>query len=386
MPPSNIKKLLIKFVSYSATAQDLEDLEFWIKESNNHLFLKEFIKIQFVIQFSMNDPDSSKVRARLLKEIRKDKSIFRRRRINSVLRYAAVALVFITIGYLFKTDFLAQGNEKLVIPKQNAITLQLENGNIEMLSEKSNSQVLNAAGKIIGMQSGNRIRYDINDEITTLTYNTLTVPYGKRFEIMLSDSTEVFLNSGSKLKYPVKFIEGKERNVFLEGEAFFNVAHDTAHPFVVKAQELEVEVLGTSFNVSNYQEDRDTEVVLVNGSVELATSGSLVGSSKVVLKPGYKASFNKSEKNISSKSVNTTMYTSWMKGQIVFRNSSFDDILQKLQRHYNVIIINNNKEINNETFNATIEVDTESIEQVLGYFDKIYGIDYELLNNKIIIN
>ena len=374
------------FVSHEATSEDLEDLELWISNSSNYLVFKEYVKTQFAIQLSMNEPDSTEIKDRLLKEIRKDKNVLRRRKFKSVFKYAAIALIFVSIGYLFKTDFLNDKKDNLLVPRHDAITLQLENGDIEILSEDGTSQVLNESGEIIGTRTGNRLNYKETEENKVLIYNTLTVPYSKRFEIMLSDGTEVFLNAGSKLKYPVNFIKGSKRRVFVQGEAFFDVAHDAENPFIIGAHELDIEVLGTRFNVSNYEEDQNTEVVLVNGSVELTTSDTLVSDSKVLLKPGYKASFDKSEKSITSEPVNTSVYTSWMKGQIVFRNSSFDNILEKLQRHYNIVIINNNTEIVNETFNATIEVDNETIKEVLEYFDKIYGIDYEIFNNKIIIN
>jgi len=386
MPPSKIEKLLIKYVSQSATSQDLESLELWLKDSPNLSLLKEYIKTQFAIQMSMNDPDSDEIRERLLKEMRKDKNVFQKRRFRSVLKYAAIAVFFVSLGYYFKNNSFAEKNIEPIVPKEDLITLQLENGDIEVLAENGTSQILNSKGKIVGKQSGNSLKYNGNKSIKQLVHNTITVPYGKRFDIILSDSTQIYLNSGSKLKYPVQFLKGRQRQVFLEGEAFFEVAHDSEHPFLVNTQELGIEVLGTRFNVSNYDEDQDTDVVLVNGSLQLGALENLDSDNRVLLKPGYKASFNKSEKNFSAEVVNTSVYTSWVKGQIVFRNSPFENIIQKLERHYNVIIINNNEVLSYETFNATIDVETEGIEQVLDYFNRIYEIEYEIFNNKIIIN
>jgi len=203
----------------------------------------------------------------------------------------------------------------------------------------------------------------------------------------LSDGTVVYLNSGTSLKYPVKFIEGQNRKVFLNGEAYFDVSEDKNNAFVVNAQELDVQVFGTEFNVIAYPEDHETDVVLVEGSVGLSEKGSInKDKSKTFLKPGFKGSFDREQKTINTSKVNTRLYTSWMKGNIVFRNESFDNIVTRLERHYNISIINNNKALANETFNATIETEIETIEDVLNFFNKVYEIQYQIVNNKIIIN
>ena len=387
MHSSELKKLLVRYVTKSATFGDLEQLELWINDPNNLSTFKDYIKTQFAIQLSMNEPDSSKIRERLLKEIRNDKKVLRNRRVQKVFKYVAVAILFLSIGYFVKDDFFKTANNNPVIPKEEVITLQLENGDIKIISENGTSQIKNASGIIVGTQKGNQLVYKDKAEKGKLSYNTLKVPYGKRFDIILSDGTQVFLNSGSTLKYPSQFVDHGKRQVFLEGEAYFDVSHDEENPFSVISHELGVEVLGTTFNISNYEEDHDTEVVLVNGSVQLeALGGSSRDSSEVLLRPGFKGSFDKSKRQITTEEVNTSLYTSWVRGQIIFRNSTFENIVQKLERHYNVIIINNNLKLSKETFNATIDVNSEHIEQVLEYFNKIYEIDYEIVNNKIIIN
>ena len=238
---------------------------------------------------------------------------------------------------------------------------------------------------MVGVRNGNKLVYDQGEELK-LVYNTLTVPNGKQFSIVLSDGSNVHLNSGSSIKYPINFLKGQQRQVFLTGEAFFEVAHDQVYSFIVNAQDLNIHVYGTKFNVSNYPEDRDTEVVLVEGSVSLRENLVIGDKPEVYLKPGYMGIYNRSDNNISQEEVNTSIYTSWMNGNLVFRNISFENIIQKLQRHYNVVIINNNKKLARETFNATIETEHETIEQVFNYFNKVYQIEYKIIENKIIIN
>ena len=216
-----------------------------------------------------------------------------------------------------------------------------------------------------------------------MVYNTLTVPYGKRFEIKLSDGTNVHLNAGTSLKYPVKFFKGENRQVFLNGEAFFDVTSDKNHPFIVNAESLNVEVFGTEFNVSAYPEDSTTDVVLVEGSVGLYNENETLKDG-VTIVPGTKGSHEKKQNNISTEKVNIEIYTQWMQGGLVFRNSTFENISKKLERHYNVKIINNNEHLNKEVFNASFK--QESIDIVLSYFSDSYNIEYTIQENTIYIN
>src|SRR5690606_15066526 len=131
------------------------------------------------------------------------------------------------------------------------------------------------------------------DEV--LIYNELVVPYGKRMKLILSDSSIVHINSGTRLKYPVKFLKNKDRKVFLEGEAFFEVSKSKTASFIVNTDNIDIRVLGTRFNVSSYANDNSVYTVLVEGSVELNTTDSAKNDEKkYVLIPGQIASWDKS--------------------------------------------------------------------------------------------
>lgn len=143
----------------------------------------------------------------------------------------------------------------------------MDDGSVKIINDANEAQIVNSNGSVIGIQKGNKMVYDGISASNELVYNELKVPYGKRFDIVLSDGTNVSLNAGTTIKYPVKFLPGKEREVYLMGgEAFFNVVKDTKHPFRVNAQELNVEVLGTKFNMAVYSEDESSDIVLVEGS------------------------------------------------------------------------------------------------------------------------
>ncbi len=380
-----IEEILVKFLSKSANTSELNELDRWVQRSENRPIFRNFIETHYAITIGMNEPDKNEIRERIIREIRKDKNVFRRMKFAKYLKYAAIAILLIGIGFFFREDLITNHKQEIIQPIEDNIVLELGNGETRIIMEGGLSRVTSADGNVIGQQSGNKLIYLKPNMTDKLIYNTLTIPYGKRFDIILSDGTHIFLNSGSTIKYPVSFIRGQKREIFLEGEAFFEVSHNKKDSFVVIANEMEVEVYGTKFNVTTYEEDLEASVVLISGSVGFSVKG-MTSDDQVLLEPGFKGAFNRNNMQISIEKVNKAIYTSWLRGNMVFRDAPFENIIKKLERQYNVIIINNNKKLANETFNATIEVDRETIEQVFEYFKRIHQIEYQIFNNKIIIN
>ena len=386
MIEDKIKDSLVRYLNNSASPSDLDSLNDWVKDETNYVLFKEYVKTHFTITIGMSNPDPSEIRKRLLEEIRNDKNVFRKRRFKRILKYAAVAILLLSLGYFYSERKSDQEIEQVVVIEEDQITLELDSGKTVVVAEDGTSKIIDSKGKVVGVQQGKKLIYT-NSLGKQLKYNTLKIPFGKRFDIVLSDGTKVYLNSGSSIKYPVQFIDGEHRVVFLEGEAFFEVAHDDKDSFKVNAQELNIQVYGTKFNLTNYPEDANTEVVLTEGSIGLTYERQgIENKEKVYLEPGFKGAFDRTGKTISTEKVNTSLYTSWLNGNLVFRKATFDHIIGRLERHYNVVIINNNEELSNETFNATIETDRETIEEVFDYFNKVYEIEYEFINNKIVIN
>lgn len=391
----HILNLISNYISKEISEKEFYELKQWLLEdSKNEQFFIDYLKIykksrriQFV---KILDKDVawnsivSKLENPLLQKqpLKKATSTSKYiKLIPSISKYAAIAIVFLTIGYFYKSGNFP--NSKGIVIPPESITLQLENGKIQIINEDGSSQLIDEEGKIIGNQNGSQLVYTNETKKGTLTYNTLTIPYGKRFEIQLSDGTKVHLNAGSSLKYPVKFINGVKREVFLNGEAFFSVAKDAKHPFIVNATDLNVEVFGTEFNVSAYPEDIDTDVVLVEGSVGMYKNNETIKEGTMLV-PGTKGSLNKENLNISTEKVNTLIYTSWRQGGLFFRNMPFKNIAKKLERQYNMKVIITNKLLENETFNANFN--EEPIENILSYFNDSYSIRYTIKNNTVYIN
>ncbi|MGY5355871.1 FecR family protein [Wenyingzhuangia sp. IMCC45467] len=298
-------------------------------------------------------------------------------------KYAA-ALVFLLGSSYFLYQYTSTKEAPFDMTSSD-IALILENGETKALNEYVNFTVIKNKGRAIVNQTGNQISYkNVTLAQKTSVYHKLCVPYGKTFNIVLSDGTKVHLNSGTVLKFPQQFIAGQKRTVFLEGEAYFEVAKDSLHPFIVNANNMDVTVLGTKFNVSTYHHPNEVHTVLVEGSVSL--SNHKEPQKNTLLKPGYKATWNTETQNINIAKVNPQLYTSWMNGELVFNDVTFKQMIKKLERTYNINIVNNHGLLESKMFNARFSIKIESIEDVLSSIGELYPLTYEKEENKIIIN
>lgn len=304
---------------------------------------------------------------------------------HKLMRYAAIFVGLVGISLLYRSFYMEESVEWEADP--TAITLELGNGETRVLSQSGTAAITTKEGNVLGTKDDGVVDYSHNDveaDDNALVYNTLHIPNGKTFKILLSDGTTVNLNAGSTLTYPIKFIEGQNREVTLIGEAFFHVKKNEKSPFIVSSQSLDIRVLGTQFNVSAYPGDTDEKTVLVEGSVRVYESGTDYNEDdSTLLTPGEMASWQPTDKKIDVKKVDTELHTSWMQGKLVLKGMKFKDIEKKLERRYGVNIENRNKKMEDRVFTATFDVET--IEEVLSTFTTETSFDYVIENNQIII-
>ncbi|WP_339712594.1 FecR domain-containing protein [uncultured Kriegella sp.] len=379
-----MKNRILKYLTNEATSEDLDLLSDWILEEGNQQIFDDYIKIHFETTMAMNQPDTNKIKNKLLQEIKRNKNRKARFVVLNAMKYAAIALVFLALGYFYQNNAIVAEKENVLKPAEEPITITLDNGTVETLNPNENKKVKDNKGNIIGSQDKSKLTYQGAPSSDKLVYNTLNVPYGKRFDVILSDGTHVFLNSGTSLRYPVSFLEGKERAVFLTGEAYFDVAKDEKHPFIVNTNDVGIKVLGTKFNVSHYPEDQNINTVLIEGSVALHKRiTAKENAPPLILKPGFKAEWHQHNNDISIENVDTRVYTAWVQGKLIFRNTPFRQIRQALERHYNVSIKNENLDLDEQLFDATFDIET--IEEILESFSKSYAIAYKIVDNEVII-
>lgn len=209
-------------------------------------------------------------------------------------------------------------------------------------------------------------------------------PLGSKTEVELSDGTKVWLNSGSEVRYPAIF-GPDQRNVYLEGEAYFEVEKNKRAPFCVHTGEIEIEVLGTSFNVKSYPEDDRIETTLIEGAVGISKTGS---EQSVKLKPNEKASLARNtgkqdEEFTVTGNVDTELYISWKNGKLVFKKEKLGDLAVKLERWFNVTITISDKKLAEERVTGIFQ--NENIEQVLDALQMSLSFSYEITKNEIVI-
>lgn len=212
-------------------------------------------------------------------------------------------------------------------------------------------------------------------ETNPLSVASIYAPRGSRVAFSLPDGTEGMLNSGSTLEYRIPF--SGRRDVTLSGEAWFDVTHDEKHPFRVNAGDLDLTVLGTSFNINAYPEEKYIEVVLKNGSVmvncDLYTEGIvMMPSERFVLENG------KASRSITDPG----KYSSWTQGKLVFRSDSMSEVARRIERWYNVNVELMDSELENYSFRATFEDDP--LEEVLKFLSMTSPIRYEITPRKIL--
>jgi hypothetical protein len=372
-----LEELIHKYLSNTLTDEESLQLEALLENPENRQIFKDYVRLDHDLTFWASEKDQNKTLQNVWSQI-KPQSPTKERRLLSWYQIAASVLLFVATG-IGIYQITSEGEFPI---EEEEITLEFEDGSIEIIELDEDREILDEEGNTLVQQIRNRISYlNSKEESETQSYNTLKVPYGKKFEVELSDGTLAFLNSGSSITFPVRFT-GDSREVTLSGEGYFDVTSNKEKPFIVNVGELNVEVLGTEFNISSYPEDEDIEVVLVEGSVKLYED---VNPRPILLSPNWKGSFDKEgDEQIKVETVNTQLYISWMQDRLTFRNTSFENLIIKMEREYNVDIELEDTSLSKKMVNATF--DHEGIDEILGYFKEIYNIEYQIKNDKILIH
>lgn len=335
--------------------------------------------------------EKTELKNRVFKSVRKNKSI--KTRIKYAFGIAASIILLITTAYHFNkkpTDSISDFvNSSSNIDANNSDDVILVLGEGKNLKIDENISAINYSETGEQVTIGNTQTVDQETaKNNKLVYNTLLVPYGRRTEIKLSDGSTAWLNSGSKLVYPAAF-KGNKREVYLEGEAIFDVAHNKNQPFIVISQNQEIEVLGTVFGVTSYSDENSINTVLKSGSVQISYNNSSSPSyaDKMKITPGTIAKYNKSTKGIISEKVNVDNYFSWRDGVLIFKNNDLQFIMKRLSRYYNINIKINDSDLFNsdETFSGYLDLN-EDINKVIENIKESTNMNYTFIGNKLIIN
>ena len=318
------------------------------------------------------------------------KNHFRQFKLHRILRYAAVLVFALLIGGSAGYWMISQNQKSYVFTgiadsgKYQQSRLFLSDGtNVNL--EKENSKIALDVDKQLVINNEKVIDLSKTNNPDEAKMNEVFIPYGKKSQLILEDGTKVWLNAGSKLAFPTKFT-GKKREVFLEGEAYFEVAHNQKLPFFVNTGEIVLKVLGTKFNLSAYKTDQLIETVLIDGKVTVSKQ-SLLGflNSETILAPNQKASFDKENKSISVKSEPDVEFAiAWTEGWFMYSQQDLKTVLNKLQRYYNVQFIFDSGFQTTDQITGKLDL-KDSIEKVMIALADVAKIQFRIADDKIYI-
>jgi len=381
MKNKKIQLIIQKFFENTTTEKEIEQLDKWVKE-NKSLF-SEYVELNYLVKGAVEKEKIEQLKKDLVNSFGVNKTTKKQSKQFQILKYASIF-----IGILVLCVFYYSQNKTVAKSNQQKITITLEDGSSKEILDTNTSKLISKTNTYVAKQEGTKITYNkvsvkSQGELKPLVFNTLEVPYGKKFQVVLSDGTEIYINSGSSLTYPVAFYENGPRKVTLKGEAYFTVESDSLRPFFVSTESIDTKVLGTEFNITNYGDDEYTKIVLVEGSLSLNKSADLETNS-VILVPNQIASYSSLDKSLVVKNANISSYIAWKDGILLFKNEDFYLITKKLERYYNIEINIHGIKIRKEKYTGRFK--TETIEEVLQAFQRIKVFEYSINNNKININ
>ena len=334
--PSRIKYLLSRYVDKSCTREELEELFTYIGKGDHQEVLEHFAEENYQADATVPDLDYEDIYAQILAP-----APVVRARIFSFRRVAAAAVVLLLAGsgYWFlnrkapeKTIAAVQEAPHAdIAPGVNKAVLTLADGSTVTL-DSAGSQVISQGHTTIRKQNG-QLLYAAQADGNAVHYNKLTTPRGGQFKLVLPDGTKVWLNSASTLRYPTTFT-GTQRTVELEGQGYFEVVKNAAQPFRVMVGNMEVQVLGTDFDVMAYPDETTVNTTLLAGSVQVKEGPALQ-----LLQPGQQAVLDNQRHAIAVKNADLKKVTAWKNGLFVFNNMALPAILREVARWYDVDIV-----------------------------------------------
>lgn len=377
MSKENLENIIAKSLSNQLTNSEIDRLLEWLKNEENLTSFNEYVAVNHILNTKFKKFNS-------ICAYQKDAATYSKKKTRtSFLKYAVAASValLISVTFYFNNDksvpvivpiivnnTIEVGTDKAVLTLEDGSTVALEKG-----ADYNNDNV---------KSNGEELVYKTTNK-KSIAYNYLTIPRGGQFSIHLADGTQVWLNSESKFKYPVNFIEGENREVELVyGEAYFDVSPSTNHngaTFKLVTQEQTIEVLGTEFNIKAYKDEDVITTTLIEGKVIV-----MGATNREILNPSQQSIYNSQNETFKVNTVDTNFDTAWRRGFFNFEEKPFEDVAKVLSRWYDVEFYFDNDVIKKLKINGVLRKD-QNIEHVLIALKNIKNISYEINENRIYI-
>jgi len=305
------------------------------------------------------------------------------------MKIAAAVLIFVSVGFYFvrRQKMGAVKNEVAnttarIVPGSNKAILTLATGKSIVLDSAANGALANLGKSQVNKVGDGKLVYDVLPNAThagvnAVLYNTLTIPPGGQYQVVLPDGTQVWLNSSSSLSYPTEFA-GNSRTVKLTGEAYFEVAKNKDKPFYVEMNNVQVKVLGTHFNISAYADDNDLTTTLLEGSVQISKNGN-----QALLKPGQQAVIGSNANAITVSKAHINEAMAWKNGYFMFNDDNIVDIMKKVSRWYDADVEYHGN-FSSQRFGGTF-TRSKSITDLLKNLEQISNVHFKITGRRITV-
>jgi len=380
-----ISRLIAKKLMGVILPEDEEKLNAWLEEDARNKDL--YRRILEVENFSTRDMYAKRLDVEHTWDALKEQLAGQRKRrsLFSAWQIGVAASVILLVGIGLYWGFNKKPKVKQVevaahVEMGGAKAILVTSRGDEIVLQDSSVQLITLGGGMVAKNDGVQVSYKENEgagKEDVLEYNTIRVPRGGEYKLFLSDNTEVFLNSDSEIRFPVKFGKGK-RDVFLRGEAFFVVTKDASRPFVVNANDkMSVEVLGTQFNLQAYPDDAFVETTLNEGAVRVFN-----GKQGVRLRPDEQAVYD--EGKFTVRKVDASSYSAWKEGRFMLLNHSLENIMTRLARWYNIDIFWENPEVKEYHFSGEL-ARYEDFTEILRMLELATRVHFEVKDRTVFV-
>lgn len=368
---------------------------YWEEKAKSDRKIGENINIlkSILENLKVNEPElSSGQRQEIWSKI-EEETIKKNSRLKSSrriwLKAASVAAVFaliaVNLWFFMPSDHKGEDIDYISLMNNNLNDLDLTTGDVTLVLPDNKLVNMKSDSAEVIYDTDGRVKVnsqEINtDEENNSNINQLFVPYGKTTFLTLSDGTKVWINAGSKILYPSVF-EGKKREIYLTGEAYFDVAKHEKQPFIIKTNELDVRVLGTKLNITAYDNENEQTVVLVSGKVDVNSKNDKTSYNMV---PNQLFSYDLRSKETDLKNVDVTGYISWVNGYLLLQSESLDKLLGRIDRHYNTSTNFNKEEFRKVTVSGKLDM-RKDLDKILEYISTTTPITYRIDGREISVS